>query len=50
MSPFIPLVKGTTSAANQRIDSLMQNLQKKKLFVPDYQRDSSQWDTRKKYV
>jgi len=48
MERFEPRIKGTTSAANQRIDSLMLNLGKGKLFVPDYQRDSSQWNIKKK--
>jgi hypothetical protein len=45
---FTPLVRGTTNTQSINIDSFTTQFEDRTYFVPDYQRDSSQWDTAKK--
>lgn len=45
---FLPRVKGATTAQSPNVESLMNQLDDGTYYVPDYQRDSSQWDTSKK--
>ena len=46
--PFLPRVKGATTAQSPNVESLMNQLDDGTYYIPDYQRDSSQWDTSKK--
>ena len=45
---FSPRVKGATTSQSPNVESLMGQLDDGTLYVPDYQRDSSQWDLPKK--
>jgi len=45
---FTPLVRGTANTQSINIESFMAQFEDRTYFVPDYQRDSSQWDTAKK--
>ena len=45
---FFPLVTSATTAQSLNIGSIMDELEDGKLTIPDYQRDSSQWDNAKK--
>jgi hypothetical protein len=44
MDSFEPLVQGQTSATGSRIDSIVKNMKRGHYYVPDFQRDESQWD------
>jgi hypothetical protein len=45
---FSPLVKGATTSQSPNVRSVMDCLDDETYYVPEYQRDSSQWDTAKK--
>ena len=45
---FLPLVKGETTATSPNVSSVMDQLEDGTYYIPDYQRDSSQWDVPKK--
>lgn len=42
-----PLIKEATTAKNEIVNSVLQMLDKKRYYIPNYQRDSDQWDERK---
>ena len=44
---FSPLVQDTTKAQNESINTIVGKLDDKEVYIPDYQRDSEQWDYRK---
>lgn len=44
---FSPLVQDTTKAQNESIRTIVGKLDDKEVYIPDYQRDSEQWDYRK---
>ena len=44
---FSPLVQDTTKAQNESIRTILGKLDDKEVYIPDYQRDSEQWDDRK---
>lgn len=46
--PFRPLVTSATTAQSLNIKSVMDSMNQGVYVIPDYQRDSSQWDTAKK--
>jgi len=45
---FQPLVTGTTNTETLDIEGLLKMLDRKIYYIPDYQRDASQWDNPKK--
>lgn len=45
---FFPRVKGATNTQSPNVESLMGQIDDGSYYVPDYQRDSSQWDLAKK--
>jgi len=45
---FQPRVKGATTSRSPNVESLMNQLEDGTIFIPDYQRDSSEWDLAKK--
>lgn len=45
---FFPLVKGDTTAQSPNVRSVMDDLDRGKYYIPDYQRDSSEWDNPKR--
>ena len=45
---FSPRVRGATTSQSPNVESLIGQLDDGTLYVPDYQRDSSQWDLSKK--
>lgn len=45
---FLPLVQDTTKTQSESIQTILQKLNNGRVFIPDYQRDSEQWDPRKK--
>lgn len=45
---FAPLVTGATTSQSPNVRSVMDCLDDQTYYVPEYQRDSSQWDTPKK--
>jgi len=45
---FQPRVKGATTSRSPNVGSLMDQLADGTIFIPDYQRDSSEWDLAKK--
>jgi hypothetical protein len=47
-APFLPRVKGKTTSVSPDVSSLMSQMDDQTYYVPDYQRDSSQWDAAKK--
>jgi hypothetical protein len=47
-SPFVPLVKGATTSQSPNVRSVMDEMSDGTYVIPDYQRDSSQWDIAKK--
>ncbi|NET44577.1 hypothetical protein [Okeania sp. SIO2B3] len=44
---FSPLVQYTTKAQNESIRTIVGKLDDGEVYIPDYQRDSEQWDYRK---
>ena len=44
----IPLVKDATRSQSESIQTVVSRLQNGEIYVPDYQRDSDQWNLRKK--
>ncbi|PSP28294.1 MAG: DUF262 domain-containing protein, partial [Cyanobacteria bacterium SW_4_48_29] len=44
----VPLVKDATRSQSESIQTLVSRLQNREIYVPDYQRDSDQWNLRKK--
>ena len=44
---FSPLVQDKTKAQNESIKTIVGKLDDKEVYIPDYQRDSEQWDYRK---
>ncbi|NEQ39847.1 MAG: DUF262 domain-containing protein [Okeania sp. SIO3I5] len=44
---FSPLVQDKTKAQNESIRTIVGKLDDKEVYIPDYQRDSEQWDSRK---
>ena len=47
---FSPLVQDTTKAQNESIRTILGKLDDKEVDIPDYQRDSEQWDSRKQSI
>ena len=47
-SSFAPLVTGATTSQSPNVRSVMDCLDDQTYYVPEYQRDSSQWDIPKK--
>jgi hypothetical protein len=47
-TPFIPKVRGATNTQSPNVESLIDQIDDGSYYVPDYQRDSSQWDIDKK--
>jgi hypothetical protein len=45
---FTPLVRGETTAKNPNVRTIMDQMDDETYYIPDYQRDSSQWDNDKK--
>jgi hypothetical protein len=45
---FAPRVKGATTSQSPNVGTLMDQLDEGRYYVPDYQRDSSQWDLSKR--
>lgn len=43
-----PLIKTQTTSSSENIRSVLQDLDNKQIFIPEYQRDSDQWDREKK--
>ncbi|AOW99177.1 hypothetical protein BJP34_06685 [Moorena producens PAL-8-15-08-1] len=44
---FEPLVQDTTKAQSESIDTILGRLKKRRVYIPDYQRDANQWNLRK---
>lgn len=44
----IPLVKDATSSQSESLESIVGRMKGGEVYIPDYQRDSDQWDERKK--
>jgi len=47
-SKFFPLVKGETTATNPNVASVMDQLKQGRYYIPEYQRDSSEWSDPKR--
>ena len=47
-STFFPLVKGETTANSPNVRSVMDQLEQGRYYIPEYQRDSSEWDIPKR--
>lgn len=47
-APFKPLVTSATTAQSPDVSTIMNGLKQGRYAIPDYQRDSSQWDIAKK--
>jgi hypothetical protein len=45
---FFPLVKGDTTTINPNVRSVMDELDRGRYYIPEYQRDSSEWDVDKR--
>lgn len=45
---FTPLVRGRTTSASPNVSSVMDEMNAGNYYVPDYQRDSEQWDLPKR--
>lgn len=45
---FSPLVTDTTKAQSESLETILTRLRKKRVYIPDYQRDAEQWNDRKK--
>ena len=45
---FSPLVQDTTKAQSESIETVVSRLKNKRVYIPDYQRDAEQWNSRKK--
>src|SRR5437879_352943 len=45
---FFPLVKGETTANSPNVRSVMDQLEQGRYYVPEYQRDSSEWNIPKR--
>ncbi|WP_052507233.1 DUF262 domain-containing protein [Desulfonatronovibrio magnus] len=43
-----PMTKSQTVAQNERLDNVLTRIKEKEIIIPDYQRDSDQWDANKK--
>jgi Protein of unknown function DUF262 len=43
----LPLVTSKPSSESTNIETIFNRLQSRRIIIPDYQRDSGQWDTRK---
>ena len=43
-----PLVKDSTRSQSESVQTIVSQMQNKEVYIPDYQRDSDQWDNRKK--
>ena len=44
----IPVVKDTTRTQSESVETIISRMRNKEVFIPDYQRDSDQWNSRKK--
>ena len=44
---FSPLVQDKTKAQNESIKTIVGKLDDNEVYIPDYHRDSEQWDYRK---
>jgi len=47
---FSPLVKDTTKAQSETIETVVSRLKNWRIYIPDYQRDAEQWNSRKKSI
>lgn len=47
---FSPLVKDTTKAQSETIETVVSRLKNGRIYIPDYQRDAEQWNSRKKSI
>ena len=43
----LPLVKDSTRAQSENVETVINRLRNERLIIPDYQRDAEQWDERK---
>ena len=48
MTDFSPLVQDTTKAQSESVETVLSRLKSGRVYIPDYQRDAEQWDSRKK--
>ncbi len=48
MTEFSPLVNDTTKAQSESVETVLSRLKSGRVYIPDYQRDAEQWDSRKK--
>lgn len=48
MTDFSPLVNDTTKAQSESVETVLSRLKSGRVYIPDYQRDSEQWNSRKK--
>ena len=44
----IPVVKDKTRTQSESVETIVSRMRNKEVFIPDYQRDSDQWNSRKK--
>lgn len=44
----LPLVKDATRSQSESVQTIVSRMQNKEVYIPDYQRDSDQWNDRKK--
>jgi hypothetical protein len=48
VTDFSPLVNETTKAQSESVETVLSRLKSGRVYIPDYQRDAEQWDSRKK--
>lgn len=48
MTDFSPMVNDTTKAQSESVETVLSRLKSGRVYIPDYQRDAEQWDSRKK--
>jgi uncharacterized protein with ParB-like and HNH nuclease domain len=48
MNEFSPLVQDKTRTQSESIQTVVLGLKNGLVYIPDYQRDAEQWDSRKK--
>lgn len=44
----LPIVKDPTRSQSESVQTIVSRLENREVYIPDYQRDSDQWDERKK--
>jgi hypothetical protein len=48
VTDFSPLVNDTTKAQSESVETVLSRLKSGRVYIPDYQRDAEQWDSRRK--